>query len=113
MSQFPAPASHEEAAAWFAMRRRGVMTLEERASFAAWRTQPANDAAMAELERAWELLEAAEDVFAPAVLPRAPRRHRIARSALLAAACAVFLGLGVISYSGTPEFWTALDWVDR
>jgi len=104
----------EEAALWYAKRRRGVMTLEERAALAAWRREPANAAAMAELERVWESLQIAQTRFgpdaAPAMLARPPR---IARSALLAVMCAVSLGLGVLSYSGNRDFWTSLDWVDR
>jgi ferric-dicitrate binding protein FerR (iron transport regulator) len=104
----------KEAVAWFAKQRRGVMTLEEREAFAVWRHEPANAVLYAELEHAWALLRAAENRFTPAAVAElATRRHRIARSALLAAVCAVSLGLGVLSYSGNPEFWTTLDWVGR
>ncbi|HXJ00737.1 MAG TPA: hypothetical protein VNH44_05900 [Micropepsaceae bacterium] len=104
----------EEAALWFAKRRRGVMTLEERAAFEAWQRVPGNAAGMAELEQVWAGLQIAQAHIrpnaAPADVPRAPR---IAASALLAVVCAVSIGIGVISYSGHHEFWTNLDWVDR
>lgn len=107
-------AHREEAALWFAKRRRGVMALEERAAFQAWNASPANAAAMAELEETWAALQMAQGHIgpAPAFVPQA-RVPKIARSALLAAMCAVTIGAGVISYSGNRDFWTSLDWVDR
>jgi hypothetical protein len=32
---------------------------------------------------------------------------------LLAAMCAVSLGIGVLSYSDDTGFWTTLNWTDR
>ncbi|HEX3486958.1 MAG TPA: DUF4880 domain-containing protein [Micropepsaceae bacterium] len=114
MTQARPPVSTEEAAAWFAKRRRGVMTLEERAALDAWQREPANATAMAELEQVWAALQIAKDHVGgkaePANQVRAPK---IAASALLAFVCAVSIGIGVISYSGNHEFWTSLDWVDR
>ena len=106
--------AEEEAAFWFAKKRRGVMTLEERAALQAWQQVPVNAAAMAELEMTWEVLQVAQGHIGPqpARTPVA-RAPRIARSALLAAMCAVTIGAGVISYSGHRDFWTSLDWVDR
>jgi ferric-dicitrate binding protein FerR (iron transport regulator) len=114
MSQsFRRPAD-EEAALWFAKRRRGVMTLEERAALQAWQGEPANAAAMAEVEDTWATLQMAQGHIGPARIPIQPVRvPKIARSALLAAMCAVTIGAGVISYSGNRDFWTSLDWVDR
>lgn len=107
-------ANEEEAALWFARRRRGVMTLEERAAFEAWRGEPANAAAIAEFESVWESLQAAQEAFRPEMAPApSQRRSGIARTALLAAACAASLGLGVLSYNGHHDFWTNLDWVER
>jgi ferric-dicitrate binding protein FerR (iron transport regulator) len=104
----------DEAALWFAKRRRGVMTLEERAALQAWQREPANAAAMAELETTWEMLQVAQGHIGPQPAPvLAMRGPRIARSALLAVMCAVTIGAGVISYSGNRDFWTSLDWVDR
>jgi transmembrane sensor len=107
-------ANSEDAALWFARRRRGVMTLEERAAFESWRREPANAAAMAELEQVWATLQIAQGHIAPRAesvpVVRAPK---IAAPALLAVMCAVSIGIGVISYSGNHEFWTSLDWVDR
>jgi ferric-dicitrate binding protein FerR (iron transport regulator) len=108
------PIDEEAAALWFARCRRGVMTLEERVALEAWRLEPANAAAFAQLERVWESLQVAQAHFEPEGAPApAARRLGIARSALLAVMCAVFLGIGVISYSGNSDFWTNLDWVDR
>jgi ferric-dicitrate binding protein FerR (iron transport regulator) len=114
MSEFVLLPQDEEAAAWFAKQRRGVMTLEEREAFAQWQRRSGNMAAFTELERIWELLPATKGRFTLAALSEVPaRRHRIARSALLVVVCAASIGLGVLSRSGNPEFWTTLDWVDR
>ena len=107
----PQHSTDEEAVLWFARLRRGVMTLEERAGFEAWHGQPENAAAMAELEHVWQSLEIARDHFRPG--NSSPRRPALARSALVAAACVICLGIGIISYSGDSSFWTKLDWVER
>jgi len=107
----PRRATDEEAVLWFAKLHRGVMTLEERASYEAWRREPDNAAAMAELEHIWRSLEVARDHFAPG--KSLARRPALARSALVAAVCVISLGIGIISYSGDSSFWTKLDWVER
>ena len=105
----------EAAARWFAARRRGVMTVEERARYQAWVSDPGNASAMARLDRAWSVAGAVED----RLLERAKGgsalqpRSRLARSALLAAMCVVSLGIGVLSYSDDTGFWTTLNWTDR
>jgi ferric-dicitrate binding protein FerR (iron transport regulator) len=104
----------EEAARWFASERRGVMSLEERAALAAWRREPANAAALAELERVWALVQVARSKFgAEASAVSETRSRRFARSALVALVCIVSLGIGAISYSGNSSFWTKLDWLER
>lgn len=103
----------EEAAEWFARRRRGVMTLQERADYEAWSCIPINSATMAEMERLWHLMGESEpsaitgagSVNLPAVKTR--------RSALVAILCVAGLGVGMISYAGHSDFWTRLDWVER
>ena len=45
----------EEAARWFAVLRRNVMTVDERESFEHWLAEPANRAALAQMERSWSL----------------------------------------------------------
>jgi ferric-dicitrate binding protein FerR (iron transport regulator) len=103
----------EEAALWFAKRRRGVMTLEERAAFETWRRERPNAAAMAELESVWGALQMAQGHIGPTSPAHAARAPRIARSAVLAVMCAASIAIAVISYSGHRDFWTSLDWVDR
>jgi ferric-dicitrate binding protein FerR (iron transport regulator) len=104
----------EEAALWFATRRRGVMSLEERAMFESWRRVPANAAAIAEQERVWEALQIAQDQLGPERTPvHSNARARVGRPALLAVMCAASIAIGVISYSGHHDFWTTLDWVER
>lgn len=114
MSTISRQANEEEAALWFAKRRRGVMTLEERAAFESWRREPANAVAMAEFERVWVALRIAQGHIGPVTAPAQPaRRVRIARPALLAVMCAASIAIGVVSYSGNRDFWTNLDWVER
>ncbi len=112
MSQSLRHSDEEEAARWFARRRRGMMTLEEHASYEAWRRQPANAAAMAEFERIWSLLETAPGYSRPPPKTASPYAA-MRRSALVAVMCLFSLGLGVVSYSGDSGFWTKLDWVER
>jgi ferric-dicitrate binding protein FerR (iron transport regulator) len=111
MSDMP---SHrlEHAARWFAARRRGVMALEERASYENWVSDPQNRSAMACMERAWSSLDAAKNRVNQMV-PERKARSRLARPALLAAMCALSLGMGILSYSDDTGFWTTLNWTDR
>ena len=106
--------NEEEAARWFAIERRGVMTLDERSKLAAWRDEPANAAVIAELENIWEWLEVAKDEVGQEILAVSPARYtKFARPAVLALLCIVSVGFGVISYGANSGFWTKLDWVDR
>jgi transmembrane sensor len=104
----------QEAARWFAALRRGVMSLEERSAFEAWRGDAANARAIADLERIWGALGVLQGQFAGASsVPSAPAmRAKVARSAVLAV-FAVSLGIGILSYSGPDRFWTTLDWTAR
>jgi ferric-dicitrate binding protein FerR (iron transport regulator) len=102
-----------EAAEWFARRRRGVMTLQERAQYDAWQLDPANRAAISEMERLWGLaglsrLEDSTNSQASAV-----RLTGFARSALVAILCVASLGAGIISLGSHSEFWTRLDWIAK
>lgn len=114
MSGISAQDRLQEAARWFAVRRRGVMTVEERALYQAWTSDANNVSAMARLEQAWTMLGAAEHRMEGARRepPLAPR-SRLARPALLAAMCVVSLGIGVLSYADDTGFWTTLNWTDR
>ncbi len=92
MSDMRMPDRTEEAARWFAARRRGVMTVEERDRYETWARDAVNVSAMARLERTWAAVGVAEGQLhkavrrpAPAAVAngpfRAARRHvrRIAR----------------------------------
>ena len=114
MKDIPAQDRLQEAAGWFAVRRRGVMTVEERALYDNWARDTRNVSAMACLERTWAALDIAEDhVRGAGQAPASPPRSRLARPALLAAMCVVSLGIGVLSYSDDTGFWTTLNWTDR
>jgi ferric-dicitrate binding protein FerR (iron transport regulator) len=103
----------QDAAHWFAARRRGVMSLEERRDFNSWMGDRANAAALAEMERVWTCLDGADLQFADAKAPPPRRTTLRANRALVAAMCVVSLGIGILSYSGDAQFWTTLDWTDR
>ncbi len=114
MRDMRTPDRLEEAARWFAARRRGVMTVEERDRYESWVRDAANVSALARLDRTWAAVGIAHDrLHDVAQRPAPPPRSRLARSALLAAMCAVSLGIGVLSYSDETGFWTTLNWTDR
>jgi ferric-dicitrate binding protein FerR (iron transport regulator) len=102
-----------DAAHWFAARRRGLMSLEERRDFNAWMAEGDNAGVLAEMEHVWACLDGAEAEFAHAKVPPPRRAQLRANRALVAAMCVVSLGIGILSYSGDAQFWTSLDWTDR
>jgi ferric-dicitrate binding protein FerR (iron transport regulator) len=115
MSDIGAQDRLREAARWFAVRRRGVMTVDERSLFEVWVSDADNVAAMARMEQTWAatlgVAEHRMGVLRDA--PSQPPRSRLARPALLAAMCVVSLGIGVLSYADDTGFWTTLNWTDR
>jgi ferric-dicitrate binding protein FerR (iron transport regulator) len=110
MSGISAQDRLQEASRWFAVRRRGVMTVEERALYENWASDSDNLSAMARLEQTWTMLGVAKQA---GQVPSLPPRSRLARPALLAAMCVVSLGIGVLSYADDTGFWTTLNWTDR
>jgi transmembrane sensor len=48
------PSRQDEAAAWFAAQRAGVMLVEQRAAFDQWRRDPRNQAALDAMQDLWE-----------------------------------------------------------
>ena len=113
MSDIGAQDRMREAARWFAVRRRGVMTVDERALYELWVSDANNLSAMARLEQAWATMGAAEHRMRTTGQAPSLPRSRLARPALLAAMCAVSLGIGVLSYADDSGFWTTLNWTDR
>ena len=104
----------DEAARWFAARQRGLMTVDKRAAYQAWANDPVNSSTMAILERTWARLETVKHRFHGTIQDTAPAPwSHLARPALVAAMCAVSLGIGVLSYSDDTGFWTTLNWTDR
>lgn len=49
----PKPSRQEQAAAWFAAQRAGVMLIEQREAFDLWRTDPRNQAALDRMHELW------------------------------------------------------------
>ena len=100
----------EQAARWFAIAHRRVMTLDERAAYEQWladEAHPEHRQAMAEMQGLWNLLEA----HRPA--PRyANSTHSPTRKVMVAAMCVISLGIVALSCVHAP-FWTSLDWVTR
>ena len=98
--------NRNEAAKWFAVRRRGLMSAEEREAFAAWRGASANAAALDAMERIWRDLEpnAEASTVSPQGLPRS------ARVAAMLSAASLMAGL---VYRLDGSWWTTLDWWSR
>ena len=114
MSEVQGSSRLEQAACWFAARRRGVMAVEELTRYEIWASDPDNLSAMVCLERAWDAALAARTHIPETVRQSEPaRRSRLARPALLAAMCVVSLGIGIWSYSDGTGFFTTLNWTDR
>lgn len=102
--------NRERAAYWFAAQRRGMMTIEERAAYAAWLEVPENAALMAQMDAAWAGLAPLKEHFAPA----RRRPAKLSRMAMVAVVCIASLGLGLLSSTGgNNDFWTTLDWSSR
>lgn len=97
----------EEAARWFAILHRGMMTLEERAIYERWLAEEPHRRALAEMQQAWDMLEVPRRS-----LPSASARTQPARRIMIACMYFVSLGILALSYAHT-SFWTSLDWVTR
>jgi transmembrane sensor len=86
----------EEAARWFAARRRNVMTLEERAEFERWSAIAQNRSALESMERAWRTVGALTPDSSAATSEPPQSNYgrrtmlRLAGSALAASAAGVF-----------------------
>jgi ferric-dicitrate binding protein FerR (iron transport regulator) len=93
----------DEAAHWFAVLRRGVMTLQERSQYETWIANRANRAALAQMEDLWLQLE---DV-------RPARTPALQRPVLIATVCAASIGMAVLAFTSNSAFWTGLDWANR
>jgi len=102
---------HEEASRWFAALRRGVMSLEERSQFNAWKQSARNATALVEMEKTWAMLGALSTSSTSALQPPHHRQHT--RKAMLLAACVASLSIGILSYGADSPFWTTLDWATR
>ncbi len=89
----------QEAAQWFAAQRRGAMSLDERQTFDAWRTDPEHQAALNRMHEVWGEVSMVSEM---GVRPR-QRESRYNRAAI---AAALVLGV-VISVSGGA--WWSLD----
>lgn len=85
--------TREAAAHWFAMLRRGPMTLDERQAFDAWRAQPLNQRALDHMHELWGELSGLKALGAQIPI-RTPRRARLAVAAGLAAAVLLVGGVG-------------------
>lgn len=104
--------SEEEAARWFAVLDRGVMTLAEREAYESWRSVPANAASLARFQALWERIGTARPDIAArseAPVPAAPRMG-LPRVAAVFIAASVTLPAFLLT-NGT--WWTTLDWWSR
>ena len=108
----------DEAARWFAASRRGVMLHDERRAYETWRQDPANAAAMEELQDIWTELEGVRshnsDIGEVAGASPISRRITVAQSAFVATMfAAMLIGVGALPTSDRSDAWTALDWWSR
>lgn len=77
------PSRQDQAAAWFAAERAGVMLIEQRAEFDAWRADPRNQAALDRMRELWEDLAILKGHEPPPKVARPPRRFAKIAAALL------------------------------
>ncbi|HMA50929.1 MAG TPA: FecR domain-containing protein [Magnetospirillaceae bacterium] len=93
----------EEAARWFAVLRRNVMTVDERQSFDHWMADAANRAALAQVEHGWEL--AGRLASSPAERPPVQISRRTAMRAAGGLAASMAAGLFAADRSGALSRW--------
>lgn len=91
------PSRQDQAAAWFAAERAGVMLVEQRAAFDAWKADPRNLAALEAMREFWDDLAVLKgNSPEPQRLPTRRKRPVVAVAAavvVLVAASVVTLGL--------------------
>lgn len=68
------PGRQDQAAAWFAAERAGLMLAEQRAAFDTWRADPRNEAALAAMRDLWDDMAVLKGKTKPAP---APTKRRI------------------------------------
>jgi transmembrane sensor len=93
----PDEATREAAGHWFAVLRRGPMSLDERQAFDAWRAEPLNQRALDRMHELWGELSGLK-----ALAPEMPRRSRVGGRAMAGLAAA---GV-VLSVGGAAGLWT-------
>lgn len=97
----------EEAARWFAAQRRGVMPVDERQAFDAWRADPVHQAALNQMHEVWgELANVGEALKTSE--PRRRRQHRRAMAAAVVLGLSVTLGVGAYSQFSLPVAQTGV-----
>jgi ferric-dicitrate binding protein FerR (iron transport regulator) len=103
-----------EAARWFAVLHRKVMTLDERATYERWLADAANKAAMAEMDRVWAILQsAAPEEGADGNAASRRTAFAVTRNVMVGVVSAISLSIVVLSFAGHSGFWTSLDWLNR
>jgi len=103
-SEGPRPSRQQEAAAWFAAERAGMMLIEQRAAFDQWRADPRNQAALDAMHELWDDLAVLKGATsAPSTRPM--RSHAIAAAALMLVAIGG-AGLGWLALQGDRTIQT-------
>lgn len=102
------PSRQDEAARWFAAERAGVMLVEQKAAFEAWKQDPRNLAALEAMRELWDdlaILKGQE----PAPRSAAKPRHAIAiAAALLIVAVGGLTGVMMFGQGGATIIATAI-----
>ncbi|HEX3755543.1 MAG TPA: DUF4880 domain-containing protein [Rhizomicrobium sp.] len=96
--------TEDEAARWFAVLHRGVMTLQERREYQAWMASRAHRVALRDAEQLWTRVGSTNR-------PSGASAGR--RMMMLATLCAISLGFVVLAWTSHSAFWTGLDWTNR
>jgi len=96
----------EEAARWFAVLRRNMMTVDERQALDRWLADDVNRAALAQVERGWELAGRLAPRDAGRLTEPPPRiSRRVLLRAAGGAAASAAAGLAVAGWSGALSGW--------
>jgi ferric-dicitrate binding protein FerR (iron transport regulator) len=110
-------AKREEAAGWFAVLRRGVITHDECKTYDRWRRDPENRAAMQALQELWLELEMVRDHVPQIGASGSSQPGKIAgvarsvrAAAFLSVAASLVLAMMIDLDSA---WWTSLDWWSR
>jgi transmembrane sensor len=102
MSEEAKPSRQDQAAAWFAAERAGLMLAEQRAEFDAWRADPRNEATLVAMRVLWDDLAVLKSNPKPAARPSRKRiALPVAAALMLITVASIFAGARMIRFGDT------------